>query len=701
MALLEHQQEVHQSQLLPKVAEKPASLAEKDVADRLVYKLVRVEEDGTVVPATEDEVIQMESLLVGDTGTNNSKVETSRKDQELVVCEHEENYVSRDKASVDSQHVDGVEAERKKLLAQLQFLDVILQKLKDEEQQRTSSEGLDSVAGCAELTEGSGEHASQPMCAYLDLDCKWECKSDVNILSPDISDDAGRKFVGAGEQLNYSKVSLGDLESPLSTSKHSWINTPSESTIRTKTKQRNISDDRTSRGWDCDLFQGNVCLDNLSIRELHEAFRTTFGRQTSVKDKQWLKRRISMGLKSFHEVANDNVVVEAEAIVSNASAKDVHTWVRPGSNSPAEQPLHMPGTVQAYGNRISETSISDLGEPKSLDHKKRSPRGMHPSNIVGADGLPGNSENAESKEQVQLIGDREGKRQRKPTKRYIEELAVTDTRDVIGKSTVKDSTPENLEMVLFDKTRLDDRGEHAGTSHALVSGMKFRTGYRGHRGRPKKNGNLALACKSAGRAAQLVRKAISVQASRLSAKVGAVHSGLKLAPCDDKMDSCVRVSKGAPQSSSPLASNMELVAVPSDLNSSEANVEIVPTPKGGMRRKHHRPWTIREVMKLVEGVSQCGVGKWAEIKKLAFSNSVYRTSVDLKDKWRNLLRASDTHLQAIRQGEHRRKHASAPIPGQILIQVRELAAQQSQPVCVNLDCGISRSGRTVHRRHFI
>ncbi|KAL1290882.1 monofunctional riboflavin biosynthesis protein RIBA 3, chloroplastic isoform X2 [Arachis hypogaea] len=45
-------------------------------------------------------------------------------------------------------------------------------------------------------------------------------------------------------------------------------------------------------------------------------------------------------------------------------------------------------------------------------------------------------------------------------------------------------------------------------------------------------------------------------------------------------------------------------------------------------------------MKLVDGVSRCSAGRWSEIKLLSFSSHSYRTSVDLKDKWRNLLKAS-------------------------------------------------------------
>lgn len=65
-------------------------------------------------------------------------------------------------------------------------------------------------------------------------------------------------------------------------------------------------------------------------------------------------------------------------------------------------------------------------------------------------------------------------------------------------------------------------------------------------------------------------------------------------------------------------------------DTSDDNIATVPTSKGGMRRKHHRAWTLVEVMKLVEGVSKCGAGRWSEIKRLAFASYSYRTSVDLK-----------------------------------------------------------------------
>eukprot|EP00850_Spirogloea_muscicola_P015385 SM000117S25505 [mRNA] locus=s117:256612:257662:+ [translate_table: standard] len=99
------------------------------------------------------------------------------------------------------------------------------------------------------------------------------------------------------------------------------------------------------------------------------------------------------------------------------------------------------------------------------------------------------------------------------------------------------------------------------------------------------------------------------------------------------------------------------------------------TANGSVRRKHHTPWTLREVMTLVDGVARCGPGKWADIKKHAFSSTDYRTA----DKWRNLLRASRPAGQAAKLGERRKKNLSASVPAQVLARVRELADRQLVP----------------------
>ncbi|PQM40726.1 hypothetical protein Pyn_17099 [Prunus yedoensis var. nudiflora] len=142
-----------------------------------------------------------------------------------------------------------------------------------------------------------------------------------------------------------------------------------------------------------------------------------------------------------------------------------------------------------------------------------------------------------------------------------------------------------------------------------------------------------------------------------------------------------------------LGKNLGLKQTDSSEDNSDDGIATVPTAKGGMRRKHHRAWTLVEVIKLVEGVSKCGTGRWSEIKRLSFASYSYRTSVDLKDKWRNLLKASFAQTPPD-DGINSRKHASVPIPAAILLKVRELAEMHAQ-VPPNLGLGklpsVSRS----------
>ncbi|KAL6979360.1 hypothetical protein U1Q18_021025 [Sarracenia purpurea var. burkii] len=101
---------------------------------------------------------------------------------------------------------------------------------------------------------------------------------------------------------------------------------------------------------------------------------------------------------------------------------------------------------------------------------------------------------------------------------------------------------------------------------------------------------------------------------------------------------------------SNLDSDMESVSTKSPDDASEDDYSTGnKNQKGKCRRKHHMYWSVSEVLKLVEGVSMYGVGRWTEIKKLLFHSSANRTSVDLKDKWRNLLRASCPQLQNDRE----------------------------------------------------
>ena len=98
--------------------------------------------------------------------------------------------------------------------------------------------------------------------------------------------------------------------------------------------------------------------------------------------------------------------------------------------------------------------------------------------------------------------------------------------------------------------------------------------------------------------------------------------------------------------------------------------------RGGGRQKVHRPWTLPEVEALVEGVGHYGRGQWADIKALERDGVAAalesRTAVDLKDKWRNLLRIAMLPVL------YKRREATE-MPPALLAKVRELAARTGSP----------------------
>lgn len=56
------------------------------------------------------------------------------------------------------------------------------------------------------------------------------------------------------------------------------------------------------------------------------------------------------------------------------------------------------------------------------------------------------------------------------------------------------------------------------------------------------------------------------------------------------------------------------------------------------KRRRNRAWSDEETNALLHGVTEYGEGKWKLILTLFHDKFIRRTEVDLKDKWRNLLR---------------------------------------------------------------
>ncbi|KAF4399343.1 hypothetical protein G4B88_022426 [Cannabis sativa] len=549
----------------------------KYIADPVVYKLVRVECDGRFVPATDDEVMEVEDFLVDDK-------------TEMLVDGGKNAECSSD---------DGLPSEMLQL---------------------DSSEGLPhsgNVKADDEKLTSSLEEVVPSSALIVDENCKNLSGSIEELSKP--SDEQPDSAPSTSDVCNNQKPDFYKLK-------------------------------------------GEICLDNLSIKELHEFFKATFGRETTVKDKLWLKRRITMGLTNSCDVATttftikDNKLVnkENEESCKNAEGSvelEVET-INNSNNSPTNCDAQMEDHNFVSGKRFNESVEFDF-ETEDLHAEQRA-----------------------------------AKRVRKPTKRYIEELSEAESRDYSPKvhssakhvgfgSTSPKSCLRPVKSVSFNErimlTRLDSLGG-SGVQVPCVSRIR--------RSRPRKNIKALMRFhpSSVGMPTEVVRKALAVPSSRpdsvlmnrVSESISASEQIEPLLTSDaenDKQCSAIdRVQTGK---------SLGLKQTDSSEDTSDDNITTVPTVKGGMRRKHHRAWTLVEVMKLVEGVSKCGAGRWSEIKRLAFASYSYRTSVDLKDKWRNLLKASFAQSPPD-EGMNSRKHASVPIPAPILLRVRQLAEMHSQ-----------------------
>ncbi|KAL0426416.1 UNVERIFIED_CONTAM: hypothetical protein Slati_2816400 [Sesamum latifolium] len=245
------------------------------------------------------------------------------------------------------------------------------------------------------------------------------------------------------------------------------------------------------------------------------------------------------------------------------------------------------------------------------------------------------------------------KRSRKPTQRYVDELAdpipaYSRKRREVSTSTLKD---KSLGVKDHKKCNVASRSTQLPAEESSVIAIQVPFGSLVHKECPK------------GRTCDLAQH---VDARNLITK----SKGKCVTPNKKKKrDECI--------SAIHLKKRDDCAARAHQKKRDDCIITESPEEVSG-RRKHHRLWTITEVRKLIDGVSQYGVGRWSRIKKLFFSTSAHRTSVDLKDKWRNLLKASGI-LDQERQGEKKRNMAWRPLPKSILRRVCELATIYPYP----------------------
>ncbi|XP_019057515.1 PREDICTED: uncharacterized protein LOC104808052 isoform X2 [Tarenaya hassleriana] len=559
----------------------------KQSGNPVKYKLVRVAGDGRLVPATDEEIIEVEDLLENDetdmhivthTGQTVEDISDDRLPSRLPLLE------SSEATNLGLSQSDNTEASPDKLASQLEYTVEMLQRVEEEDLTQDQN-------GC-----GSNQQMKAEPC--------------LNV-----------------------------------------VGSPQEAVFSTSAQKPDFS-----------TVRGDICLDNLSIKALHETFRATFGRETTVKDKLWLKRRIAMGLLNSCYVSTTCLTIKDNKLI---------------------------GGQKENFNCLNDDFSKDVVDEIRVDDSNKEAASGPSDQIDGFASASGDSSmdnfgNHECGGEDFASEHRAEKRQRKPTRRYIEELSDTDDRQRSGKS-MNPSKNQRLSPKSQIKTirAVSSGGRLVITRVVYLAGSRMQVPFvfQTRRGRPREN----------------IMALVDIQPGWLEEKATPAGNSQRLSPSQLNGDNVnggliiksafehgQKESKNEHSNSVPtvLDRDMEPEQVELSGNSSDENHVGMPTFNSALRRKHHRAWSLSEVIKLVEGVAKYGAGKWSEIKRLSFASHSYRTSVDLKDKWRNLLKASFSQTPSKRMGSMR-KHGSTPIPTPILLRVRELAEKQSQVPAVS------------------
>ncbi|KAK3408730.1 uncharacterized protein LOC104421640 isoform X1 [Eucalyptus grandis] len=362
--------------------------------------------------------------------------------------------------------------------------------------------------------------------------------------------------------------------------------------------------------------QNSVSLDHMTVRELQDAFHSMFGRETAVIDKQWLKRRILFGLHNNNELDRP---LNLTCCGSISQEKEDKSTVASGTES-SENAFNSPKWMLDGGFKMDEKM-----KGSSSDSQTNYSSGASESDV-----------SFHGKDENEVGGLVTGKRVHKPPRRYIEESSEFKSRSHPRRSSVSVKSPKNKVVdAKIHKQCEEEVNETAGSGNQI--------------------GSFDGAC---------IQVPFGLPVEEEQAK------GNTLCLRQDS-DICPKTEHAAIPSE---ISDLPCPSAKSQTIVKDERVIRSNMQKGRRRRKHHMPWTLTEVMKLIEGVSHLGVGRWSKIKRLLFSSSKHRTSVDLKDKWRNLVKASCTQLRKKRKGLQVRKQLSHQAPESVLCRVKELAS---------------------------
>lgn len=646
----------------------------EDDGNRIVYKLVRVEEDGTVLPATEYEITQVDSLVEDDSAPKHwnkhggtAEVEDGNK------ITNEDWYYGPREEEITSVATE-LEVERRKLHLKLEFLDLMLEEIDSEHRRRLTLE-TSSKEQIKHISSNSWElkRRRRPNPKYFSSAAATRKRDGFQHGHVSQSGDF-EAVLGQIEKEKCQMSVLTEGNKKVLNVVEKEYDKSAESFILQEKKIISMS-----HNVDSSTVSGNQkALEALSIRELHKAFFRTFGKETSVKDKHWLKRQICRGSRQF----NRNCLVLDDDM--EGMSKKFPKMERFDDDSINEQPLASYCGISRNGEATQEP-FEDANETKAWDrflNRNLDEKHARQESLTGAESLLTCTRHKEISITKNVLQEPCGN---------VESTGigfgdVTNSKQTCGKRVRK---PNRKYIEDFDD---DFDFSSIGTRHALSTIATTQES------QSMKSGSRIISTCPGGKLNGYPTHGFAESSDATDATMPELHVKRRRKCFNSSVHDpdIFQVETAGIRDFFDDLSSDRLSVEEDSLDEYEGKTARVPTSNGGTRRKHHRPWTLNEVLTLVEGVAQCGGGKWADIKKSAFSAVGYRTAVDLKDKWRNLLRASRAQAQTNKQPENRKKNISAVIPAPILARVRELAALQNRSPTSSIGgCPIQRSGRVL------
>eukprot|EP00898_Chlorokybus_atmophyticus_P009060 jgi/Chlat1/9155/Chrsp97S08402 len=681
---------------------------------RMLYKLVKIADDGTVQPATPEEIAQLEAYV-----------------------EQAEAATPRTMTSIAD-----AEVQRSRLLARMEVLNRMLSKV--EVQERNLNNGSTS----AEPRQHNP--ASDTITLYpLGYDCDSAGPGSLDAIGKRHRRPNPKYFEEGGEFEASMPMVHSHGEAGSGSFRHlSGLMQGMPTGASSPRRRHPLLGEPLHRG------PSGSALERMSVRELHSRYRSYYGTDTSVKDKNWLKRRLREAHAGHRRDNLSRLAIPSPPLPSEAvqSAEPVIT-----ASSLAQQPLPEPEREPAPELELEAEPEAELG---ALLTPRTAPAGQpaetaqlyevaelqctvleddvcelqeqqQQGEYGAVDAVPladgdepavedqlhleharhddAHTHDVDAEEVVVLspgtdVSDH-NKRHRKPNPRYTEDElaeAVKPGSPPDGPSPTASPLDEDTETALDGLDQFEEQPTEASTlsmpttfNSQQKSKAAARISARAHaqiasRGASRKSSLPAAAGKvGEARAGSLsppplkgmykkpALKSKGYEESAGKRKSGETSGG-SVPPVKKARSSEVHSpEKRKDKDGMPVArrrpSDMDK-ARRKDIEREDEKSGDDTTTTGGLRRKHHRPWSLMEVKLLVEGVGKCGNGKWADIKKLSFASAGYRTAVDLKDKWRNLLRAS--RVQSESKGNRPQRSAGMQIPEPLLDRVRQLSSRE-------------------------